>query len=171
MSTKIWINHESRDGNMVSAAQMQRIAQRNGLTEHAQYAQEQEMAGLTVVMDDLHPGAGWLDAIPQMESMAARVGVVIQHPGNESPVDAFRVAPGHWSRNSFFVYPTAENVVLQPVHLGKGEEGQRRREALETMAAAAGHFWGGKPSIGRWLVAMADKELVNGQWSKLLGRM
>lgn len=53
----------------------------------------------------------------------------------------------------------ADHIVLQPVHLGKGEEGQRRRDALEAMAAEAGHFWGGKPSIGRWLVAMADKLL------------
>lgn len=162
MSTKIWINHESGDGMMVSLQQMQRIAQRNNLAEHARYSQEQEMAGLTVAMNDLHPDAGWLDAIPQMESMAARAGVVIQHPGNESPIEAFRVAPGKWSRNSFFVYLAQESVVLQPIHLGKGEEGQRRRETLEKMAADAGHFWNGKPSIGRWLVALADRELSNG---------
>lgn len=161
MSSKIWINHESRDGNMVSLSQMQRIAQRNQLEEHAHYSQEQEMSGLTVVIDDLHPDAGWLDTIPQMESMAARVGAVIQHPGNESPIEAFRVAPGKWSRNSFFVYPAAEHVILNKIHLGSGEEGQRRRDALEAMAAAGGHFWGGKPSIGRWLVALADREQAN----------
>jgi len=51
------------------------------------------------------------------------------------------------------------NVVLQPIHLGQGAEGQRRKEALEKIAALAGYTWGGKPSIGRWLVALADKEL------------
>lgn len=51
-----------------------------------------------------------------------------------------------------------ERIVLQPVHLGTGPEGRRRRQALEQLAAEAGHFWGGKPSIGRWLVAMADAQ-------------
>lgn len=54
-------------------------------------------------------------------------------------------------------------VVLQKIHLGLDEQGQQRKEALEQIAAREGHFWGGKPSIGRWLVALADKELENGQ--------
>lgn len=54
-------------------------------------------------------------------------------------------------------------VVLQPIHLGKGQEGQRRKEALESLAVEAGHFWGGQPSIGRWLVALADERLRSGQ--------
>lgn len=49
-------------------------------------------------------------------------------------------------------------VVLQPVHLGTGEQGKRRKIALEKKAAAAGFFWGGKPSIGRWLISLADAE-------------
>lgn len=49
-------------------------------------------------------------------------------------------------------------IVLQPVHLGTGEIGVARRKALEAVAAEAGHFWGGKPSIGRWIVAVADEK-------------
>lgn len=53
----------------------------------------------------------------------------------------------------------SEYTVLQPVHLGKGEEGERRKLALEHLAAREGHLWGGEPSIGRWLVALADQEI------------
>lgn len=53
-----------------------------------------------------------------------------------------------------------DRIVLQPIHLGKGEEGQRRKAALEKMASDDGCFWNGKPSIGRWLVALADRELT-----------
>lgn len=51
-------------------------------------------------------------------------------------------------------------VVLQPIHLGTGEEGIRRRKALLALAAEAGHSWGGQTSIGRWLVALADERLA-----------
>lgn len=62
-----------------------------------------------------------------------------------------------------------ERIVLQPVHLGTGPEGRRRRLALEKLAAEAGHFWGGKPSVGRWLVALADEhaeeeEMTDNAW-------
>lgn len=67
-----------------------------------------------------------------------------------------------------------ERIVLQPVHLGTGPEGRRRRQALENLAADAGHFWGGKPSIGRWLVALADEhaeeeEMTDNAWINRVG--
>lgn len=43
------------------------------------------------------------------------------------------------------------------VHLGTGGEGELRKQALEALAAQAGHIHNGKPSIGRWLVAQADQ--------------
>lgn len=51
-------------------------------------------------------------------------------------------------------------VVLQPVHLGKGEQGILRRLALETLAGEAGHWWNREPSIGRWLVALANTQIA-----------
>jgi hypothetical protein len=53
----------------------------------------------------------------------------------------------------------SEYIVLQPVHLGKGREGEQRKLALEHIAAREGHLWGGEPSIGRWLVALAAREI------------
>lgn len=49
-------------------------------------------------------------------------------------------------------------VVLQPIHLGTGAQGAKRRKALESLAKEAGYTWGGKPSVGRWLVALADEK-------------
>lgn len=49
-----------------------------------------------------------------------------------------------------------KSVVLQPIHLGKGEQGIIRRVALDRLAAEAGYHWNERPSIGRWLVALAD---------------
>lgn len=49
-------------------------------------------------------------------------------------------------------------VVLQPIHLGTGMQGAKRRKALESLAKEAGYTWGGKPSIGRWLVALAEEK-------------
>lgn len=54
------------------------------------------------------------------------------------------------------------HVVLPQIHLGSDEQGRQRKAALERIAASEGHFWGNKPSIGRWLVALADRELENG---------
>jgi hypothetical protein len=45
------------------------------------------------------------------------------------------------------------------VHLGKGREGARRAHALKILAAEAGHYWNGEPSIGRWLSSVADEKL------------
>lgn len=50
-------------------------------------------------------------------------------------------------------------VILQPIHLGTGEVGKRRRKALERLAERMGFEWNKKPSIGRWLIYLADKEL------------
>jgi len=57
----------------------------------------------------------------------------------------------------------SDYIVLQPMHLGKGQEGERRRLALEHIAAREGHLWDGGPSIGRWLVALADREISDPQ--------
>ena len=50
-------------------------------------------------------------------------------------------------------------VVLQPIHLGTGELGKKRYEALKRIAERMGFKWNKKPSIGRWLVYLADKEI------------
>lgn len=94
-------------GDGVSAEQMQRIAQSNGLDRHATADHQQDLSGLRVSIRDLwtNQDRGWVANIPQLEAMAARVGAVVQHPGNQSEVAAFRVAAGEWSLNSFFVYP------------------------------------------------------------------
>lgn len=42
-------------------------------------------------------------------------------------------------------------------YLGKGERGARRKAALKKLAGDAGHRFDGRPSIGRWLCALADK--------------
>lgn len=44
------------------------------------------------------------------------------------------------------------------IHLGKGEEGVRRLQALRCLAAEAGYLWNNEPSIGRWLSAVADEK-------------
>lgn len=57
----------------------------------------------------------------------------------------------------------SESIIIS-VHLGTGEEGTARKRALETLAADAGHYWNEEPSIGRWMIAQADKyreELMN----------
>jgi hypothetical protein len=53
----------------------------------------------------------------------------------------------------------SKSVVLQPIHLGTGEQGITRRIALDSLAGSAGHWWNGQPSVGRWLVAMADEAI------------
>lgn len=65
----------------------------------------------------------------------------------------------HWEDCPHCTGEIDNPVVLQPVHLGTGKPGIDRRRALETLAAEAGHLWNGKPSVGRWLVALADEEL------------
>lgn len=96
------------NGDVVSAVQMQAIAQRNGLSEHATDGQ-QDMAGLTVTLGDLcaadtNGRYGAYRIIPQLEAMAARVGAVIQHPGDSMH------AAGEWSRSSYFVYPSVRQI-------------------------------------------------------------
>jgi len=49
------------------------------------------------------------------------------------------------------------NTIL--IDLGDGEKGQRRKAALLAIAERAGYEWGGKPSIGRMICAMADAEI------------
>jgi hypothetical protein len=57
--------------------------------------------------------------------------------------------------------------ILQPVHLGKDELGQKRREALERLAAQADCFWNNQPSIGRWLIQIADYEIQRKEENKM----
>ena len=45
------------------------------------------------------------------------------------------------------------------VDLGQGERGQRRKAALLALAQASGYYWGGKPSIGRFICYLADSEI------------
>lgn len=95
-------------GASVSTEQMQAIAQRNELDEHATDGQ-QDMTGLTVTLGDLcvadpHGRHGFNRYIPQLEAMAARVGSVIQHPGDSMS------KPGEWSRSSYFSYPAERKI-------------------------------------------------------------
>jgi len=55
-------------------------------------------------------------------------------------------------------YLSGQDIVLSPTHLGRGEQGIARRINLEKMAAAGGHLWNGRPSVGRWIVAQADTQ-------------
>lgn len=57
----------------------------------------------------------------------------------------------------------AERYFTINVHLGKGADGARRTYALKRLAAEAGHYWNGEPSIGRWLSALAD-ERIGADW-------
>mgnify|MGYP001278166496 CR=1 FL=1 len=57
------------------------------------------------------------------------------------------------------VLNTTGAIILPPIHLGTGVEGEFRRQALEALAVEAGCEWGGKPSIGRYIVALADAKL------------
>lgn len=45
------------------------------------------------------------------------------------------------------------------VDLGNPAIGALRKAALERLAAEAEHEWGGSPSIGRWLTALADQKI------------
>ena len=45
------------------------------------------------------------------------------------------------------------------IDLGIGERGERRKQALLDLAQADGHEWGGRPSIGRLIVALADEQI------------
>jgi len=49
--------------------------------------------------------------------------------------------------------------VLQPIHLGSGQLGETRKKALEQLAAEAGCFWDGQPSIGRFLKKLANERI------------
>lgn len=95
-------------GVAVAAIQMQAIAQRNELDSH-QADGWQDMTGLTVTLGDLcaadaHGRHGFNRYLPQLQDMAARVGAVIQHPGDSEH------AAGEWSRSSYFVYPSERKI-------------------------------------------------------------
>lgn len=51
----------------------------------------------------------------------------------------------------------SEKPVTITIYLGTGAQGELRRKALEAIAATQGHVWNNEPSIGRWLVAQADR--------------
>ena len=52
-----------------------------------------------------------------------------------------------------------EYVRLHAIHLGSGAKGIARRKALEAMAIELGYVWGGRPSMGRMIIALADHKL------------
>ena len=53
----------------------------------------------------------------------------------------------------------SDSAVIISAHLGSGEQGRARKLMLEHLALQAGHVYNDRPSIGRWLVAMADEQL------------
>jgi hypothetical protein len=48
-----------------------------------------------------------------------------------------------------------------PVHLGSGEQGERRKVALQRLAERAGFVRDGVGNISAWLVSLADAEGVD----------
>ena len=58
---------------------------------------------------------------------------------------------------------SAEKHIVISVHLGSDQLGRDRKRILEAIALASNHTWDEKPSIGRWLIAVADKELERTQ--------
>jgi len=55
----------------------------------------------------------------------------------------------------------SDTIRLSNIHLGTGAEGRRRLQALRAEAAAQGLYWGGQPSVGRLVVALADELLAH----------
>lgn len=109
-------NAGSTSGHAIRATQMQRIAQSNKMARHAIEGEEQDMSGLTVTIGNLRddPNEGWIYLVPKLEAMAARVGVVIQHPGGGRMSSPLYDAPGEWSLQSFFTYPAAPAEEAKP---------------------------------------------------------
>lgn len=98
---------------------------------------------------------------PSNHSSSSLLTIVTEGSRIEDGVIAVKTAyPGAVVFDNHADAVTAQlgNIILPPIHLGRGEEGQRRKESLERLAAEAGHFWNGKPSVGRWLVALADQK-------------
>ena len=60
-----------------------------------------------------------------------------------------------------------EYEILPPIRLGQTEIGQRRKKALEELAAEADCYWGGKPSIGKYLIMIADERIEKTMTVKL----
>lgn len=87
-----------RSGTTITRRQAQAIAQRNKLDEVAVFGEKWSVAGLTVTINDLRSddefgSHGVLYFTDQLNSMAAEVGAVVQHPS------------GRYNDDSFFVYP------------------------------------------------------------------
>jgi hypothetical protein len=91
-----------RLGATLTLSQIQWIAHRNGLKSHAAVGEVQDMTGLRIIIDDLHPESGWRMVIPHFESLAARVGATIHHP-ELGTTDAY-------TRASYFDYPRLPRV-------------------------------------------------------------
>lgn len=84
-------------GATLTLRQMEWIARSNRLETHALAGQVQDMTGVRVTLNDLHPESGWRDSIAHLESLATRVGATIYHPelGTHHP----------YTRASYFDYP------------------------------------------------------------------
>lgn len=87
-----------RSNTTITRRQAQAIAQRNKLDAVAVFGEKWNVGGLTVALDDLRNDDefgqhGWLYYTDQLDTMAAEVGAVVQHPR------------GQYSNDSFFVYP------------------------------------------------------------------
>jgi len=52
-------------------------------------------------------------------------------------------------------------IILPPIQLGVGNTGQKRREQLDKLAARAGFYWRGKPSIGRWVKHLGNIKMLS----------
>jgi hypothetical protein len=52
------------------------------------------------------------------------------------------------------------------IHLGKGELGVRRIKALLSLASDEAYYWNSKPSIGRYIVYLADKKIRDDENTK-----
>lgn len=62
----------------------------------------------------------------------------------------------------------SDYVIIAPPHLGSGEQGAARKAALEQLAAEAGCYYNGQPSIGKYLVKLADERILKMAQDKAL---
>jgi hypothetical protein len=51
--------------------------------------------------------------------------------------------------------------ILPGIDLGNKQDGQQRLEQLEHLAAQAGFYWNGRPSVGRWIKHQGERKMLS----------
>ena len=54
----------------------------------------------------------------------------------------------------------SEFTILSPIHLGIGQTGRDRKQALEQLASESNCYWNDRPSIGRYLKKIAEAKMT-----------